>query len=222
MTKHLKRDLEGLERRLLLLAGQVEEAFRRSIAALLERRVDLARRVIEGDRQIDLSEVEIEEECLKALALHQPVATDLRFLAACLKINSDLERIADLAVNIAERALSYVSRPESVPVPARFHDFTDAAARMLRESIDAFVRGDAALARAVCAKDAGIDQTNREIIAELLKLMHEDPRAIDPALELVSVSKNIERIADHATNIAEDVVYLVEGDIVRHRLEVVR
>src|SRR5512134_1650350 len=152
MTKHLKRDLEGLERRLLLLAGQVEETFRRSIAALLERRTDLARRVVEGDRQIDLSEVEIEEECLKALALHQPVATDLRFIAACLKINNDLERIADLAVNIAERALSLSSRQEAVAVPARFHDFMDSAARMLRESIDAFVRGDARLARAVCAK----------------------------------------------------------------------
>jgi phosphate transport system protein len=222
MTKHLKRDLEGLERRLLLLAGQVEETFRRSIAALLERRVDLARRVVDGDRQIDLWEVEIEEECLKALALHQPVATDLRFIAACLKINNDLERIADLAVNIAERALSLSSRQENVAVPARFHDFMDSAARMLRESIDAFVRGDARLARAVCAKDEGIDQTNREIIADLLRLMHEDPRSIDQALELVSVSKNIERIADHATNIAEDVVYLVEGDIVRHRLEVVR
>ena len=220
MTKHLKRDLEGLERRLLLLAGQVEETFRRSIAALLERRVDLARRVVDGDRQIDLSEVEIEEECLKALALHQPVATDLRFIAACLKINNDLERIADLAVNIAERALSLFSRPEIVPVPARFHDFMDSAARMLRESIDAFVRGDASLARIVCAKDEGIDQTNRELIADLLRLMHEDSRSIDQALELVSVSKNIERIGDHATNIAEDVVYLVEGDIVRHRLEV--
>ncbi len=177
---------------------------------------------IDGDREIDLSEVEIEEECLKALALHQPVATDLRFIAACLKINNDLERIADLAVNIAERALSLFSRQEAVPVPARFHDFMDSAARMLRESIDAFVRGDARLARAVCAKDEGIDQTNREIIAELLRRMHEDPGCIDPALELVSVSKNIERIADHATNIAEDVVYLVEGDIVRHRLEVLR
>ncbi len=219
MSKHLKRDLEGLEKRLLYLAGQVEETVRRSMAALFERRTDLAERVIEGDTEIDRREVELEEECLKALALHQPVATDLRFIAACLKINSDLERIADLAVNIAERALSLFSRPQSLAVPPRFRDFMDAAARMVRESIDAFVHGDARAARAICMKDDQIDQANREIISELLEKMHLDPSCIDQALELISVSKNIERIADHATNIAEDVVYLVEGDIIRHRQE---
>ncbi len=219
MSKHLKRDLEGLEKRLLFLAGQAEETVRRSMLALLDRRTDLAEHVIEGDSEIDRREVELEEECLKALALHQPVATDLRFIAACLKINSDLERIADLAVNIAERALSLFSRPQSLAVPPRFRDFMDSAARMVRESIDAFVRGDARAARSICMKDDQIDQANREIISELLEKMHLDPSCIDQALELVSVSKNIERIADHATNIAEDVVYLVEGDIIRHRQE---
>jgi len=216
MTKHLQRDLEGLERRMLFLAGEVEEAVRRSIRALLERRIELAERVIEGDDEIDRREVELEEECLKVLALHHPVASDLRFIVASLKIENDLERIADLAANIAERAVSLSSRGELV-VPARIRDMVEHCARMLRHSIDAFVRGDAALARRICAEDAEVDRANRLIIQELLESMHRDPSCIDQAVELISVSKNLERIGDHATNIAEDVVYLVEGDIIRHR-----
>ncbi len=215
MSKHLRRDLEQLEKKLLFLAGQVEEAVRRSITALLDRRLDLAERVIEGDREIDKREVELEEECLKALALHHPVATDLRFIAACLKINNDLERIGDLAVNIAERAVSLSSRG-AVQVPEGFLAMMEDSARMLRGSIDAFVRGDATAARRICGDDDRVDNAHRSIIGQLLQAMHGDPAAIDNAVELLSVSKNLERIADHATNIAEDVVYLVEGDIIRH------
>jgi phosphate transport system protein len=216
MSKHLQRDLEGLERRTLLLAGEVEEAVRRSIRALLDRRVELAERVIDGDDEIDRHEVELEEECLKVLALHNPVASDLRFIVACLKIESDLERIADLAANIAERSVSLATR-STLTVPVRIREMVDTCARMLRQSIDAFVRGDAVLARAICAEDASVDRANRLIIQELLEAMHREPACIDEAVELISVSKNLERIGDHATNIAEDVVYLVEGDIIRHR-----
>lgn len=216
MSKHLMRDLEGLERRLLFLAGEVEEAVRRSIRALLDRRIELAERVIDGDDEIDRHEVELEEECLKVLALHNPVASDLRFIVACLKSESDLERIADLAANIAERALSLSAKSE-MAVPPRIREMVETCARMLRQSIDAFVRGDAQLARRICEEDAQVDRANRLIIQELLEAMHRDPACIDQAVELISVSKNLERIGDHATNIAEDVVYLVEGDIIRHR-----
>jgi len=217
MSKHLKRDLELLEKSVLLLAGQVEESFRRSVTALVDRRKELAERVIAGDREIDLREVEIEEDCLKALALHQPVATDLRFIAACLKIDSDLERIGDLATNIAERSIAF-QLLGSVDVPAGFREMADAVARMLRRSIDAFVQGDATLARRICEDDDLVDEMNRRMINEILSQMHQDHRAVEPLLHLFSISKYIERIADHATNIAEDVIYLVEGDIVRHKL----
>ncbi len=216
MTKHLVRDLEGLERRLLFLAGEVEEAVRRSIRALLDRRIELAERVIDGDDEIDRREVELEEECLKILALHNPVASDLRFIVACLKIESDLERIADLAANIAERSVSFSTRTE-MAVPPRIREMVETCARMLRQSIDAFVRGDADLARRILEQDAEVDRANRLIIQELLEAMHGDPSCIDQSVELISVSKNLERIGDHATNIAEDVVYLVEGHIVRYK-----
>jgi len=215
MTKHLTRDLEGLEKRLLFLAGEVEEAVRCSIRALLERRVELAKRVIDGDDAIDQHEVELEEECLKILALHCPVASDLRFIVSCLKIENDLERIADLAANIAERSVSFSAKSE-MAVPSRIREMVESCARMLRQSIDAFVRGDAQLARRICAEDAQVDQANRLIIQSLIEAMHADSACIDQAVELISVSKNLERIGDHATNIAEDVVYMVEGDIIRH------
>jgi len=217
MSKHLKRDLERLEKSLLLLAGQVEEAFRRSVTSLTERRIELAERVIDGDRDIDQREVEIEEECLKVLALHHPVASDLRFVAAVLKIDNDLERIGDLATNIAERAISFHTLA-SIAVPPRIHHMADTCARMLRRSIDAFVQGDAKLAQEVCAEDDYVDELNRRIIREVVEKMTEEPASIEARMHLASLSKTVERVADHATNIAEDVVYLVEGDIIRHRV----
>jgi phosphate transport system protein len=215
MTKHLTRDLEGLERRLLLLAGEVEEAVRRSVRALIERRMELAERVIEGDDSIDRLDVEIEDECLKMLALHQPVASDLRFIVACLKSASDLERIGDLAGSIAERAISFAARSD-MPLPPRLHEMVDACARMLRAAIEAFVNGDSIAARGILAQDELIDSLNRDVIQGCLSTMHDDPASIEQAVDLISISKNLERIGDHVTNIAEDVVYLVEGDIIRH------
>ena len=219
MSQHLRRDLESIERRLLLLATQVEEAARRSVTALIERRIDLAEKVIDGDLEIDRREVELEEDCLKALALHQPVASDLRFITACLKINNDLERIGDLAANIAQRAISLAARA-SVTIPPRFGSgMMEVTSRMLRESIEAFLKGDAQLARHVYEEDDQVDRDNRKVIENLLEGVHEDESYLEAAFELFSVSKSLERIGDHATNIAEDVIYLVEGDIVRHRMK---
>jgi phosphate transport system protein len=217
MTKHLRTDLERLEKHLLLVGGLVEEAARKAIAALLERRRELAEEVIRGDDEVDRREVEIEEDCLKVLALHQPVATDLRFITACLKINNDLERVGDLAVNIAERAASLASSPP-IQTPRELRPMMEAAMRMLRGSLDAFVREDPAVARATCHQDDEVDRYNRLIIAEVVSSMQREPATIDRAVQFVSISRNLERIADHATNIAEDVVYMVEGDIVRHRV----
>ena len=216
MTKHLRRDLEGLERRLLLLAGEVEEAVRRSVRALLDRRMELAERVIDGDDAIDRLEVEIEDECLKVLALHHPVASDLRFIVTCLKSASDLERIADLAGSIAERSVSFSAHTE-LAIPPRMREVAGTCTLMLRQAIDAFLRGDAKLARSLCVQDEAVDRAHRRIIGDCLEVMHSRPDSIDQALDLISISKNLERIADHATNIAEDVVYLVEGDIIRHQ-----
>lgn len=215
MTKHLENDLDRLQRRLLMLGARVEDAVRKSIAALETRRADLALEVMSGDPEIDREEVELEEECLKVLALHQPVANDLRFIAAILKINNDLERIGDLAVNISERSAS-MDRALPFPVPDQLHPMTEAAATMLRESLDAFVGADADLARKVLAADDRVDSFNREIIASMVERMKSESSQVDDAILVLSASKNLERIADHATNIAEDVVYMVEGEIIRH------
>ena len=217
MSKHMNRDLEELEKRLLLLASQVEESVKKAIEALIGNRSSLAEEVIKGDSEIDRLEVEIEEDCLKILALHQPVAQDLRQVAACLKIDNDLERIGDLAVNIAERALASTRDRASLPAPLR--EMVDMATQMLHNAIDAFVRADVDSARRIVLQDDRVDADHRAVIEGLLARMHSDPSSIDRALELILVSKNIERIADHATNIAEDVIYLVEGEIIRHRID---
>ena len=183
---------------------------------MTERRVDLANQVIHGDPTIDGEEVEIEEECLKILALHQPVANDLRFVAACLKINSDLERIGDLAVNVGERAAS-LKRTSPFAVPQSLRPMMETTARMLRECLDSFVKQSVTLARKVMAEDEKVDAFNRTNIAEMVELMKSSSDKVEDALLFLSASKSLERIADHATNIAEDVIYMVEGEIVRHK-----
>lgn len=216
MTKHLRADLDRLEKRLLILGARVEDTVRKSIEALLERRADLAQQVINGDPTIDGEEVEIEEECLKILALHQPVANDLRFVTACLKINSDLERIGDLAVNIGERAAS-LKRNHAFPVPVSLRPMMETTTRMLRECLDSFVKQSVSLARKIMAEDSQVDAFNRKNIAEMVEVMKGSSENVEDALLFLSASKSLERIADHATNIAEDVVYMVEGEIVRHK-----
>src|SRR5260370_21510469 len=216
MSKHLERDLENLQRDILALAASVEEAIHKAIRSLQDRDVELAKEVIHGDDQIDEEENAIEEECLKMLALHQPVASDLRRVAACLMINTDLERMADLAEDIAERAID-LSKPPLLPIPEKLQRMTDLTTLMVRQSLDPFVNLDTRLARTICRLDDEVDRYNKDIIDELIRAMQEKPSMVEPGLSLFSATRHLERIADHATNIAEEVIYLAEGEIVRHR-----
>ena len=184
-------------------------------ARLQKRDAKLAEEVIAGDTQIDHEENQVEEECLKILALHQPVAVDLRRIAAIMKINTDLERMADLAVDIAERAVHLTQLP-AILVPQKLQRMTDLTTVMVRHSLDAFVNLDPRLARQVCRLDDDVDRLNDEIIQELIRTMQESSAAVEAGLSLFSATRHLERIADHATNVAEDVIYLVEGVIVRH------
>ncbi len=221
MSKHLERDLETLQRDILGMGAAVEEAVYKAIRALQDRDADLAREVVAGDNAIDESQNRVEEECLKILALHQPVAIDLRRVAAVLAINVDLERMADLAVDIAERAEA-LADPPYVPVPDALQRMADLTTTMVRQCLDAFVHLDVPRARRVVRLDDEIDRLNADIIAEVVGTMRGAAAYIEAGLSLFSAVRHLERIADHATNIAEDVVYLVEGEIVRHRPDAVR
>ncbi len=216
MGKHLERDLEVLKREILTMGSLVEEAAFKSTASLIDRRPDLIEEVLEGDDRIDQKELEIEEECLKILALHQPVASDLRFVVSVMKVNNDLERMGDLAVNIAERA-AHLSRTEPIGVPLDFRRMVELVRNMVRSSLDALVNKDTALARRVCDLDDGVDDINRQMFQILQRTMQEDASSIERAVDTLSISRHLERIADLATNIAEDVVFLVDGDVIRHQ-----
>jgi phosphate transport system protein len=220
MSKHLARDLESLQRNLLGMAGRVEEAIYSAAKALRDQDVALADQVIAGDEAIDHLENELYEDCLKILALHQPVAVDLRRITATFHVTTDLERMGDLAVEIAERTVALAGSP--APPPADLLRMTDLAAGLVRQALDAFVSGDERLARRVIRLDDEVDRLHAEIIADLIARMRADPAAVEPGLSLFSACRHLERIADHATNIAEDVVYLVEGEIIRHRPESAR
>jgi phosphate transport system protein len=217
MAKHLQRDLDNLQRDLISLAGLAEAAVYKAIRALQERNVHLAREVIAGDGQIDQEENHLDEECLKLLALHQPVAGDLRRIIAAMMINIDLERIGDLAEEIAERAIHSANGPP-LPVPEKLQRMTDLTTMMVRQSLDSFVNLDTHQARVVLRMDDEVDRYNNEMIDEIVRTMKANPNLIDPGLSLFSAVRHLERIADHATNIAEDVIYLVEGEIVRHKV----
>lgn len=219
MSIHLHRDLDNLQRRILSLASAVEQTVESAIRALFDRDSRLARTLMDADTTIDMEENEIEEDCLKILALHQPVAGDLRRVAAVLKINTDLERMADLAVNIAERAYALAQGPEVLPIPATLRQMTDLTNTMVRDSLDAFVNLNVNLAKRVCRLDDEVDRYNREIIEQVSASMKQGAAHVDSGLHLFSAARQLERIADHATNIAEDVVYLVEGRIIRHHPE---
>lgn len=216
MSIHLMRDLESLHRSVLSMCASVEELVTTAVNELGKPHVELSVDLEELDDEIDRWDVQIEEDCLKILALHQPVAVDLRRITSVLKISGELERVADLAVNISERAQGLAASPEVV-IPDKLRDMATAALEMLHHSIDAFVELDGNLARKVCARDDYVDRLNREIIEDLIALMRKSPDLIEPAVQLFSASRHVERIADHATNIAEDVVYLVEGAIIRHK-----
>ncbi|MFQ5670719.1 MAG: phosphate signaling complex protein PhoU [Acidobacteriota bacterium] len=218
MTIHLHRDLDLLRRELLAMGALVEEATNKAINALIRRDRDMAREVLESDATIDLKEIEVEEDCLKLLALHQPVAVDLRYIITCLKVNNDLERMGDLAVNIAERA-DYLARHPPLTLPADLREMADGTRAMVRDSLDALVRQDPALARDILERDDAIDEHNRLMFDQMVSTMMNDPDMVKRAIAFLSSSRALERIADHATNVAEEVIFMCEGEIIRHRAE---
>ena len=216
MSIHLQRDMEALHKALLSMCALVEEFVTQAMAELGKSIAQQTPGLIDADDEIDRRDVQIEEEALKMLALHQPVASDLRRIATVLKITSELERVADLAVNITERARSLSAGPE-VEIPDKLRLMANKALQLLHLAMDAFVEQDSQLAREVCRRDDEVDELNREIIDEVLDQMQSRPELIDSLMHLFSASRHVERMADHATNIAEDVVYLVEGVIIRHQ-----
>ena len=217
MTRHFHDELDALKQTLLAMGGLVEDQIRRVMRALLERDDVMAQEVIERDRQVNTYDVEVDEQCVSLLALHQPAAGDLRFITTAMKIVTDLERIGDQAVNIAQRVLELNREPQLKPY-IDLPRMAEKAQRMVKESLDAFVARDTALARQVCGEDAEVDALKEQIFRELLTFMMEDPRTIPRAIRVILISRFMERVADHATNIAEMVVYLVEGKMVRHTL----
>lgn len=215
MTTHLIHELENLKRQIFSLVALVEDNLSLAVKAVQERDESMALCAVDNDAEIDQAEVAVEEECLKLLALHQPVAIDLRFIVAILKLNSDLERIGDLAVNIAERAVFLHALPP-VPFPFDFDTMAGKATQMLKNSIDALVNSDVPAAIDVCEADDEVDAINRNMYEQVKTAIREHPEHLDALIHLLSVSRHLERVADHATNIAEDVIYLVKGRIVRH------
>ena len=215
---HFEDDLRTLKNRLLSMGALVEERARQAVQALMERRPELAEEVIAGDQEVNDLQIEIDDRCLKLLALQQPMASDLRLITAAMKINADLERIGDQAVNIAENAAQLLAHPPLKPwldLPR----MAEIAQQMTRDALDAFVRRDPALARNVLERDDEVDQLKDQNFRVLLTYMMADPGTIERALALILVARNLERIADHATNIAEDVIFLVEAKDVRHHHE---
>jgi len=218
--KHLEQDLERLQRDILRMATSVEESITGAIQALRERDEELANEIVDGDSEVDAQSNAIEAECHHLLALYQPVARDLRRIMAIAMINTDLERMADLSVNIAERALA-LTQLSPIPMPARLQQMTQTTIDLVHQSIDAFVTMSPQQAKAVCRRDDEVDRLNDQIIQELVALMKRTPEMIEPGLSLFSAVRHLERIADHATNIAEDVVFLVEGELIRHHPEAI-
>ena len=210
-----EQELEKLKERLLAMGGFVEEAIRKSMKALTERDRKLAIEVIDGDAIVNNFDVEIEEECIKFLALWQPTGSILRFVTTAIKIITDLERMGDLAVDICERAIELGEEPPLKPY-IDLPRMAEAAQKMLKDSLDAFVARDADMAVQVCAADDFVDNLNQQIFNELLLYMLKDPKNISRAVRLTYVAKYLERVADHATNIAEMVVYMVKGKVIRH------
>lgn len=216
MTKHLERDLAELRRELVEQFSVVEQMIQHAVRSLTERRADLAASVIESDAIVDSTDIRIEEECLKLLALHQPVATDMRWLITVVKVNSELERMADLACNIAERAKALDLYP-LFPAPDELGEMVATTTSMVKTALDSFVERDADKARKAIQCDDLVDTLNRVVIDHLLEMMKQESNLIEPAMHCFSASRHLERIGDLAENIAEDVIYLVEGDIIRHK-----
>jgi len=218
MERHIEVELRRVKDELVRMASLAETAIGLSVKALVSRNAEMARQVIASDDHINMLEIEIDELCLRAMALYQPEAKDLRLLAMALKINNDLERMGDQAVNIAERTLELLKEPLLKPL-IDIPRMAEVAQRMVKDSLDAFVQQDVTKAKTVCESDDEVDQYDDQMFRELLTYMMEDPKAITRAVNLILVSRHLERIADHATNIAEDVIYLVEGKNIKHHAQ---
>ena len=215
MTKHFRRELENIKKRILTLSSMVEERVQLAARAVENIDAELAQRIIRTDYEIDEMEVEIEEECLKVLALHQPVAVDLRFIIAVIKINNELERIGDQAVNIAERVDIIAKRPKP-PFMFDYSEMASKAERMLKMSLDALVNLDVDLAYKVITLDDEVDQIKNDAYDQIKQAIKDLPERVGYYINLLLISRHLERLGDHATNIAEEVIYLVEGEIYRH------
>jgi phosphate transport system protein len=215
---HFENELQGLKNRLLNMGALVEQRVHQAIQALMERNLGAAEEIVRGDQEVNEMQIEIDERCLRLFALQQPMASDLRLITAAMKINADLERIGDQAVNIAENAVKVAAAPPLRPL-IDLPRMAELAEAMTRDSLDAFVRRDSELARDILARDDEVDALKDQIFRVLLTHMMADPGTIERALGLILVSRNLERIADHATNIAEDVIFVVEAKDVRHHHE---
>lgn len=216
--RHFDEELSTLKERLLTMASLVESMIFKAVKSLTEREEPLIQEVNKDEEKVNLMEIEIDERCLKLLALHQPMATDLRFITSAMRINRELERIGDMAVNITQCVEVLIKQPQLKPyidLP-RMADLTQ---KMVKDSLDAFIKNDVDLARSVLHSDDQVDALKDQIFRELLTFMMSDPSTISRALELILVSRHLERIGDHATNIAEDVIYLVQGKDIRHHIE---
>ena len=218
MSVHLQKEIEKLKKLIIAEGTVVEESVAMAVRSIEARDEEMARQVIRMDDEIDQLEVNLEEEGLKILALYQPVAIDLRFIVAVLKINNELERIGDLSVNIAERALFLVTQPP-IDIPFDFETMVFNVRKMLRESLDSLVSVDARLAKQVCESDDVVDRINREMYAQVKKGILAHPERLECLIHFLLVSRHLERIADLATNISEDVIYMIEGKIVRHKVK---
>ncbi len=218
METHFQQELNKLKENLLKIAGLAEQAISNAVEALVQRNMSLAEKTIKEDEKINQMEILIDEWCLKLLALYQPMAADLRFITSAMRINIELERIGDLAVNIAERVISLNQEPQLKPyidIP-RMAEITQA---MVKDVLDAFVNGDTNLARAVCERDDQVDALNDQVFRELLTYMMADPKTITRAVHLIIVSRCLERIADHTTNIAEGIIFMVKALVIKHHAD---
>jgi len=218
LERPFDEELKILKEKLLEMASRAEEQIALAVRALKARDEALACRVLEREGAVNRLDIEVDDMCLRLLALRQPMAADLRFITSGMKISSDLERIGDLAVNIAERTLDLLKQPELKPL-IDIPRMAEMAQAMVRDALNAFVNGDDVLARDVCLRDDQVDQLNDQVFRELLTYMMQEPGTISRAVDLILVGRHLERIADHATNIGEDVIYMVRGKTIKHHIE---
>ncbi len=218
METHFQKELQELKEVLLRMAALVEEAISTAVQSLVKRDPDLAKKAFDGEDQINRMEIDIEDTCLKLLALRHPMAADLRFITSAMKIITDLERMGDQAVNIAERAMSLIQEPQLKPY-IDIPKMAEITQSMVRDVLDAFVNGDSKLARSVCERDDILDGLNDQVFRELLTFMMSDPQTITRAVHLMIVCRCLERIGDHATNIAEDVIFMFDARVIKHHAD---